>query len=53
MRGVGKKFPKDKQTGIYMDKNGLWKINLNIPIVMNVEESEGNWVEIRRIFITL
>ena len=45
--------PKSKMTGLYMDKNGNIKMQLNIPAQLNVEKSRGQWESVRNIFITL
>jgi hypothetical protein len=30
-------FPESKMTGVYVDKNGNWKIQLNVPLQINIE----------------
>lgn len=42
-----------KPSGIYMDKNGNFKAQINIPAQINIEDSFGQWEPIRNIYITL
>jgi hypothetical protein len=46
-------FPGSKMTGIYMDKNGNWKIQLNLAATINVEKEYGVWEGARDVYITL
>jgi len=46
-------FPKAKMSGIYMDKNGNWKLMLNVAFQMNVETLPGMWDPIRNVFLTM
>jgi hypothetical protein len=46
-------FPKAKMSGIYMDRNGNWKIMINLALQLNVETLPGMWDPIRNIFLTL
>jgi hypothetical protein len=45
--------PNSKMSGVYMDKNGNWKIQLNIPAQINIEMMPGIWEPIRHLYITL
>jgi hypothetical protein len=45
--------PKTKTTGLYMDKNGNVKMQINIPGKLIVEMEKGQWESARSIFITL
>ena len=45
--------PGSKMTGVYMDKNGNWKVQLNIPAQINVETLPGQWEPIRHLYITM
>jgi len=45
-------FPNTKMTGIYIDKNGNWKIQVNIVMNLNVETSPRNWEAARDIYMT-
>lgn len=40
-------LPGSKMTGIYIDKNGNWKIQINICLNIAVETSPGNWENAR------
>lgn len=44
--------PDAKPTGVYMDKNGNWKIQFNLPFQVNIE-TFGNWEPIRNVYVTL
>jgi hypothetical protein len=46
-------FPGSKMTGIYMDKNGNWKIQLNVAATINVEREHGTWEAARDVYITV
>lgn len=46
-------FPGSKMTGIYMDKNGNWKIQVNIAATINVEHQHGTWEAARDVYGTL
>lgn len=46
-------FPNAKMSGIYIDKNGNWKIQANLVMNLNVETSRGNWEAARDIYMTL
>lgn len=45
--------PDSKMSGIYMDKNGNWKVQLNVPLQINVESMPGMWEPVRNLYITL
>jgi hypothetical protein len=45
--------PNAKPTGIYMDKNGNFKAQINIPAQINIETMPGMWEPIRHIYVTL
>lgn len=45
-------FPNQKMTGIYMDKNGNWKIQVNLVMNVNVEVTPRNWESARDIYVT-
>ena len=36
-----------------MDKNGNWKMQLNIPAQINIERLPGMWEPVRHMYITL
>ena len=40
-------------TGIYMDKNGNWKIQMNLAAQINLENLPGMWEPVRNIYMTL
>lgn len=42
-----------KPSGIYMDKNGNFKAQVNIPAQINLEKMPGMWEPIRNIYVTL
>ena len=42
-----------KPSGIYMDKNGNFKAQLNVPAQINIEQMPGMWEPIRHIYITV
>jgi hypothetical protein len=46
-------FPNTKMTGIYIDKNGNWKVQINIVMNLNVETSPRNWESARDIYMTV
>lgn len=45
-------FPKSKMTGIYIDKNGNWKFQVNFAMQLNVEHLPGMWEPVRNIYVT-
>ena len=45
-------IPVSKMTGIYMDKNGNWKLQINIAFQLNVERLPGMWEPVRNIYLT-
>lgn len=45
-------IPGSKMSGMYIDKNGNWKIQANCVMNLNVERTPGNWESVREIFIT-
>ena len=45
-------FPNSKMTGVYIDKNGNWKIQANLVVLVNVETLPGRWESVRSIYIT-
>ena len=34
-------FPNSKMSGLYIDKNGNWKLQVNLPMTIMVEQSKG------------
>jgi len=46
-------IPGSKMTGIYMDKNGNWKVQLNLAAQINLENLPGMWEPVRNIYMTL
>jgi hypothetical protein len=46
-------FPDSKMSGVYMDKNGNWKILLNVALQLNVETLPGRWYPARNVYFTL
>lgn len=46
-------FPNSKMSGIYIDKNGNWKIQVNFPMTILVEKPGKQWEEAREIYITV
>lgn len=42
-----------KPTGIYMDKNGNFKAQVNIPAQINIERMPGMWEPVRHLYITV
>jgi len=46
-------IPESKMTGVYMDKNGNWKMQINIPAQINIETLPGMWEPIRNLYITM
>lgn len=45
-------YPKSKMSGIYIDKNGNWNIQVNLPLTILVETGPRKWEEARKIYIT-
>lgn len=47
-------IPDAKPSGVYIDKNGNWKAQVNVPIQMNIERLgfKGHWEPIRFFYIT-
>jgi len=45
--------PDSKSSGIYMDKNGNWKFQVNLPLQLNVETMPGLWEPARTMFVTM
>ena len=46
-------FPESKMSGIYMDKNGNWKFQINLSAQINVESLPGVWDPVRNIYMTM
>jgi hypothetical protein len=46
-------FPNSKMSGIYIDKNGNWKIQANFPVTIMVEKPGKQWEEARQVYLTL
>jgi hypothetical protein len=46
-------FPGSKMTGMYVDKNGNWKLQVNMAAVINVETLPDVWDAVRNVYITL
>lgn len=40
-------------SGIYIDKNGNWKVQANLVLNINVETTPGNWEAARDIYLTM
>lgn len=46
-------FPGSKMSGVYMDKNGNWKAQINIAASINVDMDRGSWRPVRDLYITI
>lgn len=46
-------IPGSKMTGVYMDRNGNWKIQVNVMAQLLVETMPGVWDAARSIYMTL
>jgi len=46
-------FPGSKMTGMYMDKNGNWKLQVNVAATINVEMLPEVWDSVRQVYVTL
>ena len=46
-------FPGSKMTGIYIDKNGNWKVQLNLVLSIEVETDRNVWEPARSLYLTL
>jgi len=46
-------FPGSKMTGMYMDKNGNWKLQVNVAATINVETLPEVWDSVRQVYVTL
>ena len=46
-------FPSAKMSGIHVDKNGNWKIQLNVPATIMVETADKQWEKARHVYTTL
>lgn len=46
-------FPNSKMSGLYIDKNGNWKLQVNLPMTIMVEQSKGQWDEARQVYLTI
>lgn len=46
-------FPNAKMSGMYIDKNGNWKLQLNVPLTIMVEKPGKQWEEARQVYITM
>lgn len=46
-------FPGSKMTGMYVDKNGNWKLQVNMAAVINVETLPDVWDAVRNLYVTL
>lgn len=46
-------LPGSKMTGIYMDKNGNWKFQINVNAQVNVETLPDMWDPVRNVYATL
>lgn len=46
-------IPGSKMTGVYMDRNGNWKIQVNFMAQLLVETMPGVWTQARSIYATL
>lgn len=45
-------FPNSKMSGMYIDKNGNWKMQANLVLNLNVETTRGNWESAREVYLT-
>lgn len=46
-------FPNSKMSGIYIDKNGNWKFQINIVLNLNVETTPRHWEPAREVYMTM
>lgn len=46
-------FPGSKMTGIYIDKNGNWKVQVNLVLSIEVETDRNVWEPARNLYLTL
>jgi hypothetical protein len=46
-------FPGSKMTGMYVDKNGNWKLQINMAAVINVETLPDVWDAVRNLYVTM
>jgi len=46
-------IPDSKMSGVYMDKNGNWKVQLNVPLQINVETLPNMWEPVRNLYVTM
>ena len=45
-------FPNSKMSGLYIDKNGNWKLQVNIPLTIMVQTPDKQWDDARQVYIT-
>ena len=43
-------IPGSKQSSIYMDKSGNWKIQLNIALQLLLEKETNDWQPVRNLY---
>lgn len=46
-------FPNSKMSGLYIDKNGNWKLQVNVPMTIMVQTPDKQWDEARQVYITI
>jgi hypothetical protein len=46
-------FPSSKMSGVYIDKNGNWKLQVNLVVLVNIETFPDIWEKIRSIYLTV
>lgn len=46
-------FPNSKMSGIYIDKNGNWKFQINLVTNLNVETFPKKWEAVRNVYMTI
>ena len=46
-------FPGSKMSGMYVDKNGNWKLQVNMAAVINVETLPDVWDAVRNLYVTM
>jgi hypothetical protein len=46
-------FPGSKMSGMYVDKNGNWKLQINLAATINVETLPDVWDAVRNLYVTM
>ena len=46
-------FPGSKMSGMYVDKNGNWKLQVNMAATINVETLPDVWDAVRNLYVTV